>query len=113
MALTKQVPRAILETPVTEQNKRMQKPKDKISKGDAKEVLITPVKENKGNKAVGKENESVHTSKRKSERIASRPKSNLTMQEQATRLLMKKMQNCGHQQESGRGLAGKIQNAVC
>jgi len=28
----------------------MQKPKDKISKGDAKEVLITPVKENKGNK---------------------------------------------------------------
>lgn len=30
--------------------------------------------------------------KRKSERIASRPKSNLTMQEQATRLLMKK---CG------------------
>ena len=67
----------------------MQKPKDTISKGDAKEVLITPVKENKGNKAVGKENESVHTSKRKSERIASRPKSNLTMQEQATRLLMK------------------------
>jgi len=55
-------------------------------------VLIAPVKENKGNKAVGKENESVHTSKRKSERIASRPKSNLIMQEQATRLLMKK---CG------------------
>ena len=92
LALTKQVPRAILETPITEQSKRMQKPKDKISKEDAKEVLITPVKENKGNKAVGKENESVHTSKRKSERIASRPKSNPTMQEQATRLLMKK---CG------------------
>ena len=61
----------------------------------AKSILITPVLKKRNTAA---EMSGLKNSKRRSTRLANRPKSDLTMEQQATALLMKK---CGTLNEDG------------
>lgn len=92
--ITKPITRAILGTLPTSQEmlNMLSQGKGVVNAEASKESLSTPFTDKMGRSFSGKENEVGRASQKKSERLANRPKSDLSMQEQATHLLMKK---CG------------------